>query len=268
MRAVALGFVLLLSGGAALSAQSFSTAPCPSNGDHDGWSPFRQEHVCELRRATLPLAGGQVRVQGENGSITVQGEDRRDILLEARVTAQASTAGEAQSLLHQVEILTRGTIEARGPHGWSGRGWSVSYTLRVPRQLANAEFVTSNGAVAVTDVEGAVEVGSTNGPLDLHFVTGKVHAHTTNGGIRIALAGNRLRGAGLEAETTNGGIRVSAPPNFAAHLVAETTNGGIHVGYPNAGGEGRRRSIDTEIGQGGAMLKLETTNGGIDFGPR
>ncbi len=251
-------------------AQQFTTAACPSGSGDGGSSWFfgQQERACEIRKYTLPLEGGQVRVQGENGGLQVYGEDRRDVYLEARVTAQGSTAEEAQKLMHQVEILTHGTIEAKGPDtsGWHGRGWSVSFALRVPRQLTAGSFQTSNGGVAVTDVEGRVDVGSTNGALTLRSVAGDVRAHTTNGGISIALTGNRLRGQGLDARTTNGGINVKASPNLAAHLVAETTNGGIHVGYPNVQ-ESSHNSVDTNIGAGGGTLRLETTNGGINVNP-
>ncbi len=252
-------------------AQGFTTGPCPGGTDHSGssnWLFGRQEHACEVRKMTLPLEGGQVRVQGENGGIEVIGEDRRDIYLEARVNTQGGTAEEAQQLLHQVDIVTHGTIEAKGPDtsGWHGRGWSVSFALRVPRQLQAASFETSNGGVAVTDLEGRVEVGSTNGALSLRSVAGEVRAHTTNGGISIGLSGNRLRGQGLDARTTNGGINVKASPNLSAHLVAETTNGGIHVGYPIAEGSSHT-SVDTNIGGGGGTLHLETTNGGINVNP-
>lgn len=249
-------------------AQPFTTSPCPAGNDSGGvagWFLGQGEHVCEVRKYTLPLDGGQVRVQGENGGLEIYGEDRRDVYLEARVTAQGATPEEAQKTLHQVEVLTHGTIEAKGPgtNGWHGRGWSVSFALRVPHQLAAGNFQTSNGGVALTDVEGKIDVGSTNGALSLRFVAGDVRAHTTNGGISITLSGNRLRGGGLEARTTNGGINVKASPNLSAHLIAETTNGGIHVGYPNVE-ESSHHSIDTNIGGGGATLKLETTNGGIN----
>ncbi len=253
-------------------AQQFTAVPCPNGGSGDGssnWLFGRQEHACEVRKIALPLEGGHVRVQGENGAIQVFGEDRRDVYLEARVNAQGSTPEEAQKILHEVEILTHGTIEAKGPNtsGWHGRGWSVSYALRVPRQLAGASLHTSNGGIAVTDLEGALELETTNGGLQMRFVEGDIHAQTTNGGIAIALSGNRLRGRGIDAQTTNGGIHMTASPNLSAHLVAETVNGGIHIGYPNTAGEHTRNSVDTNIGSGGATVKLETTNGGIDIQP-
>ncbi len=253
-------------------AQQFTTSPCPaSNGATGvaGWFQGGREQACEVRKYTLPLVGSQVRVQGENGALEIYGEDRRDVYLEARVTAHGSIPEEAQKTLHQVEVLTHGTIEAKGPNsmGWHGRGWSVSFALRVPHQLAAGNFQTSNGSVAVTDVEGKLDVGSTNGALTLRFVAGDIHAGTTNGSINITLSGNRLRGGGIDAHTTNGGIHVKASPNLSAHLIAETTNGGIHVGYPNAAGEHSGNSLDTNIGGGGATLKLQTTNGGIHVDP-
>src|ERR1700751_4231517 len=97
-------------------AQSFTTAPCSSNGDggsHHSWGSG--ERVCESRRTTLPLAGGQLGVTGKNGGIEVVGEDRNDVALEAQVNAQASSREDAERLVHEVSIETAGRIHAEGP---------------------------------------------------------------------------------------------------------------------------------------------------------
>ncbi len=116
----------------AVFAQSFTTAPC-SNADgdsHHSWGS--QERACESRRATLPLAGGQLHVIGKNGGIELVGEDRSDVALEAQVVAQASTREEAEQLVRDVRVETDGTIRAEGPKTGN---WSVNYKLRVPRRL-------------------------------------------------------------------------------------------------------------------------------------
>jgi len=73
---------------------------------------------------------------------------------------------------------------------------------------------------------------------------------------------------GLTARSTNGGVAVKAPAHYSAHLIAETVNGGVSVGFPTiVQGRIDRSSIDTNIGQGGAILHFHTVNGGVSINP-
>jgi DUF4097 and DUF4098 domain-containing protein YvlB len=246
-------------------AQNFTTAPCQGdNNSHSGWFGHG-EQACELRSTVLPVSNGQVNVSGRNGGIEVIGEDRRDIALEAKVTAQGSSHEDAEARLHQIRVLTSGEIHAEGP-GESGdhRGWSVSYKLHVPRHIA-ANLRTENGGITVADIDGAVKADTTNGGLSLRGLAGTVHAQTTNGGVDVTLAGERWHGDGLFAKSTNGGISVRVPDHFAAHLVASTVNGGLAVGFPLNGQDRPRRSIETDLNGGGPPVRLETTNGGVSI---
>jgi hypothetical protein len=53
------------------------------------------------------------------------------------------------------------------------------------------------------------------------------------------------------------------PANYSAQLDASTQNGGLDVGFPIRvqGSIGRR--ISTQLGAGGAPIRLTTTNGGV-----
>lgn len=286
MRLHLLGCTAALLACSVVHAQNFSTSPCPNNNDSgSGW--FSQEHACELRRTTLPLTGGHLGVTGNNGEIEVVGEDRSDIALEVKVTAQASSRSDAEALLHQVRIVTNGSdIRADGPHGgdsgfFSRRSWTASFRLHVPRRVANTDLTTSNGGIHVDNLEGQVtastnnggieamrvrgnlRASTTNGGLRLEDLGGAVHAETTNGGVHISLAGDRWHGDGLFAKSTNGGITVKSPEHFAAHLVADTTNGGISVGFPMTVQGKIGHHLDTDVNGGGPPVHLETTNGGI-----
>lgn len=240
--------------------QSFTTAPCTSNAGDHSWGS--KERVCESRRTTLPLAGGQLSVTGKNGGIEVIGEDRSDVALEAQVTAQASSREDAERLVHEVRIETAGTIHAEGP----GTGnWSVNFKLRVPRHLS-AELHTQNGGISLADLDGTVRAETTNGGISLSGMGGDVHATTTNGGLDIALAGDSWHGAGLVARSTNGGVHVTMPANYSAHLIAGTTNGGTRVRVPMLVSEvDSRRHIDGQIGKGGPLVQVETVNGGLSI---
>lgn len=249
-------------------AQSFSTSPCHTgDGDSDsGWFGMRQARACEIRRTVLPVRDGRVSVSGMNGAIDVQGEDRSDIALEVRVTAQGTSREDAESLLKQIRIVTEDGIRAEAPRGgmWAHHGWSVDYKLRVPRHIA-AELRTTNGGIRVAQVQGQLNATSTNGALTLHDLMGNVHASTTNGGVDISLAGDRWHGDGLYASSTNGGINVKVPEHFAAHLMAETTNGGISVGFPVTVQGKIQHRVDSDINGGGPPMHLQTTNGGVSL---
>jgi hypothetical protein len=262
-------FVLLCAG--RLPAQSFTTGPCEGdegNTHNNNWLGH-QDRVCELRRTTLPLSNGQLSVSGKNDGIEVIGEERQDIALEARVIGQGADRDEALSLVHEVKIVTTGTIHADGPTTWglSRRSWYVNYRLHVPRHLA-VQLHTENGGISITNVDGVINADTSNGGLVLNDLGGDVHATTVNGGLDVRLDGNQWRGAGLVAKTTNGGVSVKAPDHYSAHLVAETVNGGVSVGFPiTVQGKINRSSIDTNIGQGGPTLHFQTVNGGVSIHP-
>jgi hypothetical protein len=246
-----------------LAAQSFATRPCPDAERSGGWFSG-QNRVCEVRTATLPLVNGHLAVAGRNGSIEVTGEDRRDILLEAQVEAQAPSRDEAEAIEHKIQILTNGEIHADGPQssGWSRQSWSVSYRLRVPRRL-EANLHTENGSLKLADLDGAITAETSNGSMTLSNLAGDVNAHTVNGSVRVSLEGNQWKGGGLSARTTNGSVSVSAAADYSAHLVADTVNGGVHVGFPVTVQGRIGHHIDSNIGQGGSTLRFETVNGSL-----
>jgi DUF4097 and DUF4098 domain-containing protein YvlB len=102
-----------------------------------------------------------------------------------------------------------------------------------------------------------------NGGIHLDAVNGDVVAETMNGGLHVALDGDRWEGKGLDATTTNGGVRVSVPRDYSAHLETGTVNGGVDIDFPVTvqGRIGRR--ISTDLGRGGATIRVMTQNGGV-----
>ncbi len=266
MRRFAVRFALLLLSASLAHGQNFSTAPCQGNeSSSSSWFFSHNEQACEVRSAVLPLVNDQIKVSGKNGAIEILGEDRRDIALEVRISAQGSSHEDAIARLHQIRIVTGADIHAEGPsESGSHHGWEVNFKLHVPRHLA-ANLHTMNGGIAVAGIDGAVTADTMNGALALHGLAGDVHAQTVNGGIDVTLAGDRWQGHGLYAKTTNGGVSVRVPDHFAAHLIASTVNGGIEVGFPITVQGRIRNAIDTEINGGGSTVQLETTNGGISI---
>jgi DUF4097 and DUF4098 domain-containing protein YvlB len=246
------------------TSPAWQTSACGDDWNHNHWG--RGNRACEVRKATFSLGSDHLGVRAENGGITVVGEERNDVAIEARVEVRAGSDEEANNLLHKVQIETSGDeVRDRGPESHFGNtGYSVSYSLHVPRRL-KADLRSMNGGIAISHLEGNIAFNTTNGGVHLDDLAGDVHGDTVNGGLDITLTGDRWNGEGLRARTTNGGVTLKIPQNYNARLEAGTVNGGISVDFPiTLQGEIKNR-ITTQIGTGGPLVQAETTNGGIQL---
>jgi opacity protein-like surface antigen len=222
---------------------------------------------CEVREIRLPATGAPIEVDGgRNGGIAVHGWDRKEILLQAQIQVRdAGDDEEAAALASRITIATERTIGASGPERESGGpSWSVSYRLRVPRETGLV-LDTDNGGITILEVRGDIEFSARNGGIQLAHVGGDVRGKTTNGGLHVVLGGASWEGEGLDVETTNGGIDVEVPDDYSARLFLSTVNGGVHSELPAAAAASRSRSIRATIGDGGALLRLATRNGGVSL---
>jgi hypothetical protein len=231
-----------------------------------GWNGDRARH-CEVRDVTVSPRGAVHVDARPNGGIHVQGGPQNGIHLRVKVEAQGDTEAEAQALAAQVRIETDGTIRAVGPENRRYQRWWVSFRLDVPHQT-DLHLEADNGGIHVEDVTGTAEFQTMNGGIHLQDVGGNVRGRTTNGGLHVALSGSEWDGEGLDLATTNGGVHLELPSNYNARLETSTVNGQVHANLPVAGRRQGRTGgrIDTELGRGGPLLKLETTNGGVHIG--
>jgi Toastrack DUF4097 len=230
----------------------------------ENWGSDR-EGFCEVREYTLPAAGATLNVDASpNGGINVEGEARKDVLVRARVIATADTTDDAKAIASQVQITaTADRVEATGPRGLGRhQGWHVSYRLQVPTETP-LSLKTTNGGISIDNVNSRLQLRTTNGGLKLSHVAGDVEGRTTNGGIDVTLDGTAWQGNGLDLETTNGGVRLNVPDNYNAHLETGTTNGRVSIDFPVSVQGTISRSLSTDLGGGGATIRVRTSNGGV-----
>lgn len=224
-----------------------------------------QQTHCVMREQTIQ-AGGIINVDGRtNGGVSVRGWDRNDILVRAQVQAWAKTEQEAQALTEQVQVEISGTnIRSNGPTTQNRQGWAVSFEVFVPRR-SDLQLKAHNGGITIREVRGRIEFETTNGGVSLAQLAGNVRGTTTNGGINVTLDGQRWDGEGLDVQTTNGGVKMTMPGNYAAHLETSTVNGGLSFDFPVTVQGKIDRELNTDIGGGGAPIRVRTTNGGVSF---
>lgn len=226
------------------------------------WGDRDREQYCEVREQTIP-ARSQLRVDGrENGGIEVIGSDRSDILVISKVQAQAESESDAKDIASKIRIDVGDEIRAEGPSTRWRSSWSVSYEIHVPRKI-NLDLSATNGGISIDNVDGRLDFETTNGGISLTGVAGNVRGSTSNGGVDVELTGDRWSGEGLDVRTTNGGIELAFPSNYNARLETGTVNGGMDIGFPVTIQGRLNRRLTTQLGTGGPLVRVTTTNGGV-----
>lgn len=260
LRRVFPALVVILSAGAA-HAQSRDAQRWLDDCRSGRWNRDR-DHYCDVREQTI-AARSQLRVDGRsNGGIDVIGSDRTDILVISKIETQAESASAAKDIADRIRIEIGDDIRAEGPSTRWRSSWSVSYEIHVPRKM-NLDLVATNGGLSVEHVDGRIELETTNGGISLTGVSGDVRGTTSNGGVDVVLDGDRWVGHGLDVSTTNGGIELAIPASYNARLETGTVNGGMEIGFPITVQGRINRRLATQLGDGGPLVRVTTTNGGV-----
>jgi DUF4097 and DUF4098 domain-containing protein YvlB len=161
----------------------------------------------------------------------------------------------------RIEVSSR-SIEADGPDQRKNESWGVSYELMVPNDT-DLDLETMNGGIELADLDSRIRLTAVNGGVHLAGMAGDVEGRTTNGGLHVVLDGAEWDGAGLDLRTTNGGIALTIPEDYSAQLETGTVNGGIEVDFPITVRGRIGREINATLGDGGAPIRVRTTNGGV-----
>jgi len=218
---------------------------------------------CELRHHTIRPSSRLVVDGGDNGGVSFFGWDRDEVKVVAMIQTSADNDAEAAAMAKEIRVETGGgRVRAAGPSSWGRNSWSVSYHVYVPRR-SNLQAITKNGGVSAQLVQGTMEFRATNGGISLDRVGGDVRAETTNGGVNARLTGSTWNGRGLDLATTNGGVSLSIPRGYNARLETGTVNGGMSVDFPVTVQGRIGKHLETQLGSGGPLVRVVTTNGGV-----
>lgn len=252
---------------------------------------------------TLDGAGvSSVKAETNNGSISLRGSAQDQVTVHAWKKVRAPTEAAAEEFARQVQIHVERDgseihIYREHPRPPLGTSVSVRYEISSPRHVG-ANLRTSNGAIRIHEIDGAVEAATSNGAIELQGGAGNVNLRTSNGAIQVQDATGHIRAGtsngkisaslGLleegvfttsngsitvdiregnppvTAKTSNGAIHMTLPAAFSGQLDAKTTNGRVHSELPVSVSEGSKRRLVGQIGEGGeTAVKLRTLNGSI-----
>jgi hypothetical protein len=126
---------------------------------------------------------------------------------------------------------------------------------------------TSNGRIRADELAGPCEATTSNGPVTLRFSgapDGPTRIHTSNGSVDVTMSASPK--GGIRTETSNGSITLNLPADTAARLNAHTSQSSVSSDFSVTGGSGwdsRKHELEGNIGAGGPLVELSTSNGGI-----
>lgn len=229
------------------------------------WADVEQEERFEFEVSS----GARFALDNVNGDVVITGGSGDRIEVIARKKAKDEKGLERLEILvdadsDRVSIDTKHHKQNRSWFSWGDGGGSVSYEVKVPRDVELDSVETVNGGVRISGVDGEVVASTVNGSLEIHDLSSDVALETVNGRIEADFA--RLDDQQfVRMDTVNGSIRISLPADANARVSAETVNGSIRGDDFDLQAEKGfvGRSMDGDIGNGSARVKLDTVNGTI-----
>jgi len=234
--------------------------------------------------------GGLIRVENTNGYIRIFGWDRSNVQVD--VVKRTDRSREELDRVRIVVDSTPNNIRIRTVHERTTNiRVKVDYDIKIPRSV-NVELARStNGDVAISDVNGNASGRSTNGSVTVTKIAGSIEAVTTSGRVSVSdIKGDAsLQSANgdveairterrLDARLTNGSLKIVEPKGDVS---ASSTNGSILIEAPSGrvvavsingdvkvfGGAGRVevRSISSDVVVEGARgsVRASTVSGTI-----
>lgn len=256
----------------------------------------------ESMRVPAP-SDATIQIHNANGKTRVIGEDREDVEIRVHKSVSADCPEVAEKLLDSIHLQngkSSGTleIEVQIPRRCSRRA-VAHLEVRVPRATRVSSSSTngkisveglersirarsSNGSIAICDVNGDIDVTTANAKVACRCTQGRLHARSSNG--KIEVGGHT---GSIDASTSNGVIKATVDALGDAGVLLSTSNGRIVLELPDESDadidirveNGHiRNDLDLEetasaaegrvlgrIGKGGIPIRLRTSNGTISL---
>ena len=226
----------------------------------------------ESRTAPFP-DGGVLEVHTVDGAISVEGWNRPELEVEARIR---QGGGEPVTwTMNSSGARTR--VEAHVP---PGSGGAIHFILHVPHDL-QGEFHTTSGAIHAEGLKGRLRFETGSGAMSLQDMAGSVDASTGEGAVVIkdvtggldvrvgagALSASNLdgEGQGIRLRTGHGELRVSLGV-ATGHIRALAGGDGL-VSMKHRGAviekSATTQVVEATIPGSAQLITLESGNGSV-----
>ncbi|WP_299532380.1 hypothetical protein [Ulvibacterium sp.] len=239
-----------------------------------------------------------LEVQNLDGSISVEGYDGNQVLLEVEkiITARTTTDLELGKKEIGVKVLQEGSkliVYPDSPHmhykdgrftsrncgRWeeSPYDYTLNFKVKMPKSSRLKVGAINNGEILVKNTKGDyIEAHNINGGIELMNVTGQTKVHCINGKVDISYANNPT--VASTYYSLNGDINITYQKNLSADIVFKSMNGELFTDFDITKQFARTTKDKTgeknvkykyesrpvvQIGQGGLSFDFETLNGDV-----
>ena len=239
-------------------------------------------HADEWTRQYKLSGHPTLRVETSDADIDVRSSASNQI--DARVLTRGWKISPDQVQILEHQNGDQVTIEVRRPshHFYFGiHDQSIRIELKVPRD-SDLDMHTSDGTIAVADVNGELRLESGDGNLELSGIAGRLNAnthdgtvhargrfdvldvHTGDGNIELDAEAGSTMASSWALRTGDGRIELRLPPDLAADLNARSGDGSVTLDVPVVvEGTVRENYIRGKLNGGGQPLELRTGDGNI-----
>ncbi len=178
----------------------------------------------------VSTSGGDVRVGGIKGSITLKTSGGDVDIKETRGSLIISTSG--------------GDITLENPEG-------------------KTKASTSGGDIKGVNYKGDLKVSTSGGDISLNGGNGSISAKTSGGDIKLDYSGNN---EGIELATSGGDIDIYVPSDFKASIKLSSSGGDVDSDFKTENQTSRKkRKLEGDINGGGPLLTAKTSGGEINL---
>lgn len=183
-------------------------------------------------------------------------------------------------------ISSNGSVHVDSVAG-NARVKTSNGSVHITRLAGRLDVETSNGSIEIREQQGDTAVRTSNGRIDADGIRGLFDAHTSNGSVHarvtdplpnapikvdtsngsIELSLANLRDNSVRASTSNSSITVRMPSSTNAYVRAHTSNAHVNSDFDVLvkGGQLTKHSLEGNIGAGGPVIDLGTSNGSISI---
>jgi hypothetical protein len=219
-----------------------------------------------------PSRPGTLNVHLMDGSLTIRGADRRDVVIETRGGEEERASRGDQAAASGLRRLTqRGgfTVDEEANTMRLGGSRNIAFTVEVPRRT-NLKLSLINGqTITVEGVEGDIETSNVNGSsTTLTNISGSVVANATNGKI-VATISRVAAQKAMAFSALNGSVDVTLPASVKANVKLRSDQGDAFTDFDIQLSASKEAPVVKDTRQSNGRYRIEvdrslygTINGG------
>ena len=233
--------------------------------------------ISEVFNETYDVEPGTVlKVLNASGGVSISVWDRDQVEVYALKETRHGQTDLDKSI---IRITTGKTMVIETEHKNRIHG-SVTYSIRVPREIILDQVDSVNGDIVISQTTGNTTTTSTNGDIIVDDVDGYVEADTINGDIDIRRTG--LLGAtsidgsvtvqirdmirDIHIQSTNGDVKAYLDADLDINIEASTGHGAIEVhDLQITLKKSSKTRVEGIMGTGGYIIDIRTTTSNIDL---